>query len=127
MSQRASRIGKSLTGGVLLLIAAGIWAPYQRADIFAPEIRRGLEQSLGRKIEFDQVHFNLFTGPGFSLTKVQIHEDARIGLEPLGYVETLEARPRLLPLLAGRLEFASIRLTVASANLAQVEIADRSL
>ena len=45
------------------------------------------------------VHFNLFTGPGFTVDDVTIHEDPRAGIEPFAYVGTLEARVQLLSLL----------------------------
>ena len=63
---------------------------------FAERIRSGLETALGRRVEFGDVRFNLFTGPGFSISKVVIHEDPAFGREPFAYVESLEARPRAL-------------------------------
>jgi hypothetical protein len=112
---------KGFAAGCAILLIAGIVAPYWSADGFAGRIRSGLETALGRRVEFGDVRFNLFTGPGFSISKVVIHEDPAFGHEPFAYVESIEARPRLWSLIAGRLEFASLRLEDASFNLTRVE------
>jgi hypothetical protein len=105
---------------ILILIAGGI-APYLGANRYAEQIRSGLEAALGRRVEFGDARFNLLTGPGFRISKVVIHEDPAFGREPFAYVESLEARPRLWPLIFGRLEFASLRLDDTSVNLTRVE------
>jgi len=93
-----------------VLVVTGIAAPYLDIDIVRPKIQRALERALGRKVEVGQVHINLFTGPGFTLEDVTIHEDPRAGIEPFAHVWTLEARVRLLSLFSRRLEFSSLRL-----------------
>ncbi len=108
------------TAGVLLL-AAGVVAPFLGANRYAEQIRSGLEAALGRRVEFGDVHFKLLTGPGFTVSKVIIHENPAFGAEPFAYVESLEARPRLGSLLLGRLEFASLRLEDTTVNLTRVE------
>jgi hypothetical protein len=107
--------------GCALVLAVGVAAPYLGANRYAEQIRSGLEASLGRRVEFGDVHFNLFTGPGFTISKVVVDEDPAFGREPFAYVESLEARPRLWPLMLGRLEFASLRLDDTSVNLTRVE------
>lgn len=119
MKARAKRLTKWAAIGVGLLLAIGIIAPYLSVDQFAPRIRAALESALGRKVEIGNVHFSLFTGPGFSLDNVVIHEDPAIGMEPIAYVTSLQAVPRITPLFGGRLEFASIRLDDASINVAK--------
>ena len=121
MSTRAKRIWKYAGIAALVFVAAGLRAPYQPVNFLAPEIRHVLVKALGRNVEFDDVHLNLFTGPGFSISKVRIYEDPAVGAEPLAYVGSLEARPKLWALLRGRLEFASLRLDDASVNLAKME------
>ena len=61
--------------GALLLVAAGIIAPYLHANRFMQRIGQALEESLNRKVDIEDVRFNLFRGPGFSLRKVVIQED----------------------------------------------------
>lgn len=97
----------------------GIGAPYLSGNRFAPRIRAALESALGRKVEMGAIHFSLFAGPGFSVENVVIHENPAIGIEPVAYVGSLEAVPRLTSIFGGRLEFASIRLDDASINLAK--------
>jgi hypothetical protein len=105
-----------------LVIAIGIAAPFFDLNFVKPKIERALERGLGRRVEVGEVHFNLFTGPGFSLAGVTIHEDPRAGIEPFAYVESLEARVRLLGLMSRRLEFASLRLGGDTAiNLVKTE------
>jgi hypothetical protein len=103
--------------GLFFLIAVGAIAPFITARRFSGAIRDGLERSLGRKVVFDSAHFDLFSGPGFSLEGVTISEDARYGIEPFAYVPTLQARLRIDKLLAGKIQFSSLRLVNPSLNL----------
>jgi hypothetical protein len=121
MTSRAKFATKCVGAGCVLVMAAGVLAPYLGADRYAGRIRSGLESALGRRVEIGKVRFNLFTGPGFSVSKVVIFEDLAFGREPFAYVESLEARPRLWPLITGRLEFASLRLEDTSVNLTRVD------
>lgn len=119
MKSVAKRAAKWLAIAAAVLIAAGIAAPYLTVNQFAPRIRTALEGGLGRRVDFGAVHFSLFAGPGFSVDNVIIHENPAIGIEPIAYVGSLEAVPRLASIFGGRLEFASIRLDDASINVAK--------
>ncbi|MBI4873548.1 MAG: hypothetical protein HY822_02820 [Acidobacteria bacterium] len=103
----------------ILLVAAGLAAPFFRADRFAVRIRSALEQGLGRQVEIGEVRFNLFTGPGFTVRNVVIYEDPAAGLEPLAYVAEMDARADWWSLVTGRLEFSNLRLLEPSVNLAK--------
>ncbi len=107
--------------GCALVLVAGVAAPFLGANRYAEQIRSGLEAALGRRVEFGDVHFNLFRGPGFTVSNVVVGEDPAFGREPFAYVASLEARPRLWPLILGRLEFASLRLEDTSVNLTRVD------
>ncbi len=96
---------------------AGIIAPFLNAARFSGRIKEALEASLGRKVDFDKAYFTVFSGPGFSLENVTIAEDPRYGIEPFGYVPTLQARVRLDKLLGGEIRFTSLRLVGPSLNL----------
>jgi hypothetical protein len=102
-----------------LVLAAGLAAPFLRANRLAGRIRSAIEQGLGRRVEIGEVRFNLFTGPGFTMKDVVIHEDPAVGIEPLAYVGEMDARVGLWSLLAGRLEFSTLRLIEPSVNLAK--------
>lgn len=96
--------------GLAVVAAIGIGAPYVDLDFVRPAIERALERGLGRRVEVGRVHLNLFTGPGFTLDDVTIHEDPRAGIEPFAHVWSLEARVHALSLFARRFEFSSLRL-----------------
>ena len=102
---------------VLLVAIAGIAAPFINADRFGARIREALERSLGRKVQIGRVHFNLFTGPGFTIDDVLIHEDPRFGVEPFAHVQQLDARVGLASIWTGRLSFSRLRLLEPSVNL----------
>ena len=106
---------------LLLVLAVGFAAPHFEIEFVRPKIERALERGLGRHVEVGPVHFNLFTGPGFTVDDVTIHEDSRAGIEPFAYVGTLDARVQLLSLLRHKLEFSSLRLSEASINLVKTD------
>lgn len=112
---------KAIIFTLLAVLAVGFGAPHLEIDFFRPKIARALERGLGRRVEVGKVHFNLFTGPGFTADDVTIHEDPRAGIEPFAYVGTLDARVDVLALLRHRLDFSSLRLTDASINLVKTD------
>src|SRR5665811_2277094 len=117
MRTRRLTIRRALWLGLVILVAAGLVAPYLNADRFGDRIRRAMEQALDRKVEIAAVRFNLFRGPGFTLQGVVIHDDPAVGVEPFAYVTSIEARIRFTSLWRGRLEFSSLRLEQPSVNL----------
>ncbi|MFN7999035.1 MAG: hypothetical protein U0Q18_35770 [Bryobacteraceae bacterium] len=119
MKASAKRAAKWLGIGLALLLILGLAAPYLSGDSFAPRVQAALERGLGRKVELGKVHFSLFSGPGLSVDDVVIHENPAVGIEPVAYVGTLDAVPRLMSLFGGHLEFASIRLEDATINVAK--------
>ncbi|MCX6624364.1 MAG: AsmA family protein, partial [Acidobacteria bacterium] len=120
---RAKRLlGYGLTAALVLLAALTIATHYLSADRFGQRIRQALEKSLGRKVEIGKVRFNLLTGPGFEVSDVVISEVPSHGLAPFAYVDSLDARVRVLSLLGGKLEFSTLRLVEPTLNL--VKLAD---
>jgi hypothetical protein len=101
----------------VMIILAGIGAPYLRADYFRARIQQGLEQALGRKVTIGDARYNLFRGPGFTVEEVTIEEDERVGIEPFAHAPELHLRVSLLSLFTGKLEFATLRLVEPSINL----------
>ena len=95
---------------VAALVGIGFAAPHVDVDFMRPRIERAIQRGLGRRVEVRKVYINLFTGPGFTVEDVTIHEDPRAGIEPLLYVQELEARVRLISLFSRKLEFSSLRL-----------------
>lgn len=102
---------------VLAGVLAGAAAPFVSASHWAGPIKATLESSLGRPVDFGSVHFTVFSGPGFTLEDVTIHEDPRYGLEPFAHATALDARLRLDKLLQGQIRFTSLRLLEPSLNV----------
>jgi hypothetical protein len=119
MKRTVKSAAKWLSIAIVVLLVAGIAAPYLSGNRFAPRIQAALESALGRKVELGAIHFSLFAGPGFSVDNVVIHENPAIGIEPIAYVGSLEAVPRLTSMFGGHLEFASVRLDDAIINVAK--------
>jgi len=117
MKLRKRTIWRGLALLALVILIAGLLAPHLTVNRLARRVRESLETALGREVELGEVRLNLFTGPGFSVTRVVIREDPRIGLEPVAYIASLEARVRFRSLWAGRLEFSNLRLSEPSINL----------
>lgn len=115
-----SFLRRALRVAALALLAIGILcaaAPFISASRFAGAIQRNLEASLGRRVDFNAAHFTLFTGPGFALENVTIHEDPRYGIEPFAHATELVAHLRLDKLIRGKIRFSSLRLVEPSLNL----------
>ena len=71
--KRAAQTAKWLGVALVVVLAAGVAAPYLRADHFGKSIRESLQRALGRPVEFGEVRFSLFKGPGFQIANVVIH------------------------------------------------------
>jgi hypothetical protein len=112
--------GFQIVFAILLLFGvAGVAAPSFRADAYRSRIQNAMEKGLQRRVTLGEVHYNVLTGPGFTLKDVSIGEDPALGAEPIAYVVTVEAIPRLWSLFTGHLEFASLRLEDAQLNLSR--------
>lgn len=119
MKIAAWKAAKALLLAALLVVVAGLAAPLIGANHYRAQIQAALEKALGRRVELGAVHLNVFTGVGFAVERVVIHEDPSMGVEPVAYVGSLEAVPRVWSLFTRRLEFSSIRLEDASINLSK--------
>ncbi len=101
------------------ILLVGIAVPYIDAEGYRERIQTALESALNRKVTAKKVRFNLLTGPGFTVEEVTIQDDPRIGIEPLAYVQSLNARVRLTTLWTRRLAFSNLRLNNPTVNLAK--------
>ena len=120
MRVRAATVAKVAAASLSLAAALGLVAPYINTGSYGERLRGSLERALGRRVEFrGRVRFSLFSGPGFTVDDVVIHEDPSIGLEPIAYMDTMTVRPGLWSLAGGRFVIASINLDGASINLAK--------
>lgn len=103
-----------LAGSLAVIVVA---APFLSADAFRYRIQDAMERALHRKVQIGKAHFNLLTGPGFSLTEVTISDDPSVGMEPLAFVDTVQARIGLWSLLTGRIAISNLRLVDPSLNV----------
>jgi hypothetical protein len=101
----------------LMIVALGIAAPYVQADRYGEQIRNGLQRGLNRKVKIGTVHFNLFTGPGFTIENVIIYDDPSVGIEPFAHMLELEARVRLSSLWTRQIDFSTLRFVSPSVNI----------
>ena len=106
-----------------LAAVLGLAVPQINADGYRDSMQSAVQHALRRKVEFSSVRFRLFPRPGFTLSNVIVGEDPALGSEAVAYVTTMRAVPRILALLSGRLEIASVDLEEASLNLTRVESA----
>jgi hypothetical protein len=110
-------VKRALLTLVIAIVALGAALPFAPVAFMKAPLERALERGLGRKVDVDSVSLTLFSGPGFSLDGVTIHEDPRAGIEPFAYANTLDARLDLFALLRGRLQLSSLHLNDATFNL----------
>src|SRR5581483_3150146 len=94
---------------------------YLNADRFRERIREALQSALNRKVEVGEVHFNVFTGPGFSVDDVLIADDRAAGVEPFAHVNTLQARLQFKSLFTWKIAFSKLRLIEPSVNLVKTD------
>jgi len=80
---------------ILVLLLAAFYVPKISADGYRERAQAALEKALGRKVEIGEVRFRLLPTPGLAISNVTIGEDPGIGAEPVAYVTTLLAVPRL--------------------------------
>src|SRR3954447_15068535 len=96
--KRRLLVGTGLLLAILVVVA--IVVPYLNASPYGERLRASLARSVGRDVDIGQVRFSLWRGPAFVVERngagpgLVIHEDPRIGIEPIAYVETLVVRPR---------------------------------
>ena len=114
------KLRRALWIGLLAVVTIGLLAPYLDANRMRPRIRAALEAAFNRPVQIEEVHLNLFTGPGFTVKNVLIGDDPAAGIEPFAHVEFMQARVRWLSLLRGRLAFSSLRMDSPSVNLVKV-------
>lgn len=122
-----AHIKRWIFGAIAAFLLLALVVPFINADHYREATRHALETALGRKVEIDSVRFRLLPQPGLTIGNVIIGEDPAIGAEPVAYVTTMRAIPRILPLLEGRLELSSVDLEDASLTLTRVDRPDSSV
>lgn len=114
---RVRRIRRLVWIGLALILIAIVAAPFVNTDRYRNAIRLALETALRRKVEIGRVRFSLYQGPTLIVEDVVIHDDPSFGLEPIAWVDSLEASPYLLSLWWREFRFTSLRLNNPVVNL----------
>src|SRR5258708_39455333 len=93
-----------LLAALAAFLIAGIAAPFINADRFADRIGKALEASLGRKVKIGKVRFTLLSGPGVTISDVEIADNPAFGIEPIAaFVDSLHVRLQLKSHRTGQL------------------------
>ncbi|MCX6591700.1 MAG: AsmA family protein [Acidobacteria bacterium] len=114
----------------LTLLALLVWGGtrFFKAERLREQVKSSLEASLHRRVEINgRLDYKWLTGPGFEVNDVVIHDDPRLGLEPLAYVTAVEATPRWFALVTGKVAFSTIRLIEPSVNLLRTEAGELNI
>jgi uncharacterized protein involved in outer membrane biogenesis len=84
-----------------------------------PRLVTEAERILHRRMSVETVDITVFTGLGIRLNRVVIFDDLRFANAPFVALSSVTVRPRLLPLLRGSVEVASIELEKPEIRLIQ--------
>ena len=102
----------------LLLLALILSLPMlSNLDVFRLQVRRALQQQLGREVEFAALRARLLPRPGLVGENVMLSEQEGFGAEPFLYAEQLECELPLRVLWTWRLACAEIHFVRPSINL----------
>lgn len=104
-----------------LLLAAIAAAPEIEANAWRGPLVQELSRALDRPVQVQSVRYQVYPSPGLSASSLVIPEDPAFGIEPLAYVTQLQVGVKLIPLILGRLEVASVRLVDASVNISRTD------
>jgi hypothetical protein len=108
----------ALAAVVLLTIVASLAVPFLVDTARVKNlIATSASHALGRPVRFREIALRLFPLPSAELRGVEVAEDPKFGTTPFLQLEKGTVRLRLLPLLAGRLEFSTIVLTQPAISL----------
>ncbi len=98
-----------ITVAGLLAIAALI--PFLiPADRFKTLIVTELRKALGREVTVERADLTLLSGPGIALKNVTIQEDPQFSQNPFLRLNLFRVRVKILPLLTGKINIASLSL-----------------
>lgn len=120
--RRALILGGSLAGLIVLVLAA--LPLLVSGERFQPLLRAQLEKALARPVEIGACSLGMFP-PALVVDRLAIGEDPRAAsTRPFASARELRVQPRLLTLLRGQVEIASLRLVQPAIEL--IEMADGS-
>jgi len=107
------RKGLAIIAGIVVLLFVAVLAIPALVDVnrYRPRIEAKLEEQLGRKVSLGQMRLRLLP-LSFRVQKAMIAEADEFHTgRPFAEADTLDIRPKLLPLLHKNLEISSLSLT----------------
>ncbi|WP_419804464.1 AsmA family protein [Terriglobus sp.] len=102
---------------VLLVILLTVLPPLLNVNHYQRRVAQAISASIGRPVQFDQIHLHLLPLPGLTIQNFVVREDPAFGTEPALRANTVEARLRLSSLWRRRVEVSHITLQAPSINL----------
>jgi len=105
--------------GLCLLALLALFLIRPGANRLRARIVQSVSTAIGRPVQVGSVNLRFIPRPGFELQDFIVQEDAAFGAEPLLRAQEVTASLRVMPLLRGRIEIASLSLTEPSLNLAR--------
>ncbi len=117
MTIRWGRVALIAFGVLVVIGVAGLIAPRLDAERMRAPLAAALEDTIGRKVEFREVRYQVFPTPGLSAADLVIPDDPAFGIEPLAYVGEMQAGISVFSLFSGHLSISSVRLVAASVNV----------
>jgi uncharacterized protein involved in outer membrane biogenesis len=107
---RRTRIVAGAVTLLLLLVAGAVFVVSRNADNYRGQVQAVLAKRLGRAVSLGQLNLSLVPF-GLRVERAAIADDPSFhAARPFAQVDELYVRPRLLPLLRGRFELASVEL-----------------
>jgi len=108
---------RALLAAIAVLLLALFGPPLISINRYKGQITNLVSRSLGRPVHLSSVEARLLPWPGFVLYDLSVAEDPAYGAEPVLHANQVTASLRILPLLVGRPEIATISVDEASLNV----------
>lgn len=118
MKLSAGRIALWLFLLLVVLAIAAFTVPEINAEPVRAPLALALQRTLGRPVEFGEIHYQLLPLPGVTVANLVIPEDPDFGLEPVAYVSEMQVTLAWQSLFLRRIEVSSVQLGDASLNVA---------
>ena len=112
---RFLRSRRGITAIVALLLILFLYRP--GVHQLRNRIANSIGSALGRRVDLDDVRFQVLPRPGFDLEGLVIYDDPAFSAEPMIRAQDVFAAIRFRSLLRGRLEIATLSATEPSINI----------
>src|SRR5262245_42758592 len=119
-NMKAKKLGIIAAAVVFVALAALAAIPFLiDAESLKNRLVKEAERVLNRRLSVQAVEITVFTGLGVRLNRAVLFDDLRFANAPFVSLNSITVRPRLLPLLSGQVEVASVELEKPEIRLVQ--------